>query len=205
MLHPQHPCILQTCFISPSHAWCGYSGQFRPNCFFSPSLQSTRNTDCVKVRTIWIYTSKWSGCTMNMFVICLPSREKCLNIQRECFKSPVVNPHYLFPFVTLAVGWPFGSPVAAFRIHHFLPLSFLWLCACFSPVVFCATAPHPAQSIIVQYLPAFPKLSNGMDRLKATLCLQCGQFLNRRCVPTDMLYACILYVDVICTHTQQDL
>lgn len=32
-----------------------------------------------------------------MFVICLPSREKCLNIQRECFVSPVVNPHYPSP------------------------------------------------------------------------------------------------------------
>lgn len=165
MLHPRHSCILQTCFISPSCAWCGDSGEFRPNCFFSPSLQNMRNTDCVKVRTIWIYTSKWSGCITNMFVICLPSREKCLNIQRECFMSPVVNPHYLLPFVTLVVGWLFGSLVAAFKIHHFLPPHFLSLCACLSAMVFCATAPLLTQSIIVQYLPTFPKLNNGMDRL----------------------------------------
>lgn len=119
--------------------------------------------------------------------------------------SPIVNPHYLLPFVTLAVGWPFGSPVAAFKIHHFLPSHFLSLCACLSPVVFCATAPLLTQSIIVQYLPTFPKLSNGMSRLQATLCLQCGQFLNRRHMPTDMLYAYIMYMDVIGTHTQQDL
>lgn len=133
--------------------------------FFFRSLQSMRNTDCVKVRTIWIYTSKWSGCTTNMFVICLPSREKCLNIQRECSLPAVVNPHYLLPFVTVTVRWPFGSLVAAFKIHNFLPPSFLCLCACLSPLVFCATVPHPTQSIIVQYHPTFPKLSNGMDRL----------------------------------------
>lgn len=87
------PLILWTCFIKPSRAWCSDSGKSRSNCFF-PSLQSMRSTDCVKVQTIWIYTSKWSGCTMNMFVICLPSREKCLNIQRECVMSPAVNPGY---------------------------------------------------------------------------------------------------------------
>lgn len=92
MLHPQNQWMLLTCFIRLSLAWRIGGGKFRTNWFF-PSLQSMRNTDCVKVQTIWIYTSKWSGCTTNMFVICLPSREKCLNIQRECFVSPVVNPH----------------------------------------------------------------------------------------------------------------
>lgn len=105
MLHPENHCILLTYFITPSCPWHSDNGKRRPNCLF-PSSQSTRNTDCVRARTIWIYTSKWSGCTTNMFVICLPSREKCLNIQRECALSPLVNPHYTSSLVILrADSW----------------------------------------------------------------------------------------------------
>lgn len=165
MLHLQHPCILQTCFISPYCAWCGDSGEFRPNYFFFfCSLQSTRNTDCVKARTIWIYTSKWSGCTTNTFVICLPSREKCLNIQREfsasCSKSPL-SAFFCYLGSKVAIWFSCGC----FQDTSFLTSQFSVFVCLFVPSGVCATAPHPAHSIIVQYHPTFPKLSNGMDRL----------------------------------------
>lgn len=112
-----------------------------------------RNTDCVKVQTIWIYISKWSGCTTNTFVICLPSREKCLNIQRECFMPPVVNPHYLPPFVTLGLEWAIWFSCGCLQDTSFLtswfsvfmcifvPSGVLWHCPSPNSVHYC-TIPH---------------------------------------------------------------
>lgn len=46
MFHPQNHCILQTCFIRPSCAWCSDSGKFRPNCFFSFLTEHEKHRLC---------------------------------------------------------------------------------------------------------------------------------------------------------------
>lgn len=200
-INHQEPCLLPescvvkilwlcSCFILETVARCRHAWWDPPvpdevivvnsdlTAFF-PSLQSMRSTDCVKVQTIWIYTSKWSGCTMNMFVICPPSREKCLNIQRECVMSPVVNPHYLPPCVTLRAVIRFScgclNDSAAFRFSvftcMFVPFNVLCHCPWHNSIPYCTVSPEISKALSMTRTVLKPLCACNVSF---------GQFLNSR-------------------------
>lgn len=160
-----------------------------------------RNTDCVKVQTIWTYTSKWSGCTMNMFVICLPSREKCLNIQRECVMSPVVNPPYASPCLTLrrVVIWfscgclrgtLFLHPWFSVFVCMFVPSGVLCHCPQHNSIPCCTVSPKISKALAIAWTVFKPLCACSVGF---------GQFLNSRLLDV-CLRSCVNRYGFICMY-----